>query len=182
MAPSSPQHTCNNAVCVMDASTHLGAALVDRLLRLGFFVHAAVHTNVGEFMFNNGCHNNKKLKIFHSDPFDYVTILDALRGCCGLFYTFDPPPNQQTTFHDVSCLITSPPFIIFSCTFVTATKRVYKYFYFIILDALTGCLRFSLIFLDNGSLDAHLCVKDISLTFFKTSSRTFFVRVIRQCI
>lgn len=37
---------------------------------------------------------NKKLKIFRSDPFDYHSIVDALRGCSGLFYTFEPPQDQ----------------------------------------------------------------------------------------
>ncbi|CAK9309293.1 unnamed protein product [Citrullus colocynthis] len=76
----------------MDASTPLGTALVHRLLRFNFIVHAAVHTNIPEFMFSE-FDDNKKLKIFHSDPFDYHSILDALRGCCGLFYTFDPPQH-----------------------------------------------------------------------------------------
>ncbi|KAJ6360444.1 hypothetical protein OIU77_004457 [Salix suchowensis] len=40
--------------------------------------------------------NNKKLKVFHSDPFDYHSILDALKGCCGLFYSFEPPSDQPT--------------------------------------------------------------------------------------
>ncbi|XP_038888617.1 cinnamoyl-CoA reductase-like SNL6 isoform X1 [Benincasa hispida] len=97
MAPSSPHNTCN-AVCVMDASTPLGTALVHRLLHLDFTVHAAIHTNMPEFMFD-GFDDNKKLKIFHSDPFDYHSILDALRGCCGLFYTFDPPQHLPA-FHD----------------------------------------------------------------------------------
>lgn len=92
MAPSSPHNNTYNAVCVMDASTPLGTALVHRLLRFDFIVHAAVHTNIPEFMFSE-FDDNKKLKIFHSDPFDYHSILDALRGCCGLFYTFDPPQH-----------------------------------------------------------------------------------------
>lgn len=46
------------------------------------------------------CDENKKLKVFHSDPFDYQSIIDALRGCSGLFYTFEPPQDQPT--YDVS--------------------------------------------------------------------------------
>ena len=38
--------------------------------------------------------NNKRLKIFHLDPFDYQSIVDALKGCSGLFYTFEPPQDQ----------------------------------------------------------------------------------------
>lgn len=100
MAPSSPHNNTYNAVCVMDASTPLGTALVHRLLRFDFIVHAAVHTNIPEFMFSE-FDDNKKLKIFHSDPFDYHSILDALRGCCGLFYTFDPPQHPPA-FDEVS--------------------------------------------------------------------------------
>jgi hypothetical protein len=40
--------------------------------------------------------NNEKLKVFHSDPFDYHSIMDALKGCCGLFYSFEPPSDQPT--------------------------------------------------------------------------------------
>ncbi|XP_022927939.1 cinnamoyl-CoA reductase-like SNL6 [Cucurbita moschata] len=98
MAPSSP----NNVVCVMDASTPLGIALVDRLLHLKFTVHAAIHSSISEFMFNG--YDNKSLKIFHSDPFDYHSIVDALRGCCGLFYTFDPP-RHQPTFDDDEMMV-----------------------------------------------------------------------------
>lgn len=49
--------------------------------------------------------DDKNLKVFRSDPFDYQSILDALKGCCGLFYTFEPPRDQPT--YDVSASISS---------------------------------------------------------------------------
>ncbi|XP_022156859.1 cinnamoyl-CoA reductase-like SNL6 [Momordica charantia] len=48
----------------------------------------------------DGC-DNKRLRIFHSDPFDYHSILDALRGCYGLFYTFDSPHHQPEMMEEV---------------------------------------------------------------------------------
>ena len=45
----------------------------------------------------------KKLKIFHSDPFDYQSIMDALKGCSGLFYSFQPPRDQPSS--DVCTLL-----------------------------------------------------------------------------
>lgn len=41
------------------------------------------------------CEENR-LKIFKSDPFDYHSIFDALKGCSGLFYTFEPPSDYPT--------------------------------------------------------------------------------------
>lgn len=48
------------------------------------------------------CGDSKKLKTFPCDPFDYHTILDALQGCSGLFYCFQPPQDHPT--YDVSLL------------------------------------------------------------------------------
>lgn len=50
--------------------------------------------------------DNNKLRLFHSDPLDYHSIIDALRGCSGLFYSFEPPsehPNYDVSFR-FSCL------------------------------------------------------------------------------
>ncbi|XVF13645.1 hypothetical protein REPUB_Repub08aG0225600 [Reevesia pubescens] len=81
-------------VCVMDASGRLGSTLVQRLLQRGYTVHAAVQGH-GDFKFNGEqAGENNKLKIFHADPFDYQTITDALKGCSGLFYAFEPPEDQ----------------------------------------------------------------------------------------
>ncbi|KAG9454502.1 hypothetical protein H6P81_007406 [Aristolochia fimbriata] len=97
-AASSP-HQISKSVCVMDASSLLGASLVEKLLNRGYTVHAAVQdqgTNLNVF---KGLPNeSRKLKVFQSDPFDYQSIMDAIKGCSGLFYTFQPP--QEQTVYD----------------------------------------------------------------------------------
>jgi hypothetical protein len=71
------------------------------------------------------CDHSKKLKIFHWDPFDYQSIIHALKGCSGLFYTFEPPQDQPTndvtsfSFFNLLC----PPSI--ECFFT-----LYKYIRF----------------------------------------------------
>lgn len=40
------------------------------------------------------------MKVFHSDPFDYQSIMDAIHGCSGLFYAYEPPHEQLP--YDVS--------------------------------------------------------------------------------
>ncbi|EXB64916.1 Bifunctional dihydroflavonol 4-reductase/flavanone 4-reductase [Morus notabilis] len=93
----------SSTVCVMDASGELGSSLVERLLQRGYTVHAVVqsgqnHGDDHDLKYLDGicCDENKKLKVFHSDPFDYQSIIGALRGCSGLFYTFEPPQDQPT--------------------------------------------------------------------------------------
>ncbi|KAH9327977.1 hypothetical protein KI387_000085, partial [Taxus chinensis] len=39
--------------------------------------------------------NGEQLKILYADMLDYHCIVDALNGCCGLFYTFDPPQYDE---------------------------------------------------------------------------------------
>lgn len=48
-----------------------------------------------------------KLKVFRSDPFDFHSLTDALRGCSGLFYSFEPPLDQ--TNYDVSTIFSVFP-------------------------------------------------------------------------
>ncbi|KAL5550986.1 hypothetical protein UlMin_001162 [Ulmus minor] len=85
-----------STVCVMDASGELGSTLVERLLQRGYTVHAATQQHGKELQFNGVENYKNKLKNFKSDPFDYHSILDALRGCSGLFYTFEPHQDQST--------------------------------------------------------------------------------------
>ncbi|XVF30526.1 hypothetical protein REPUB_Repub16aG0065600 [Reevesia pubescens] len=86
----------SRTVCVMDASGHLGSALVNLLLHRGYAVHAALHHH-GEFQsFEGLACSNEKLRVFHADPFDYHSITNALKGCCGLFYCFEPPSDHST--------------------------------------------------------------------------------------
>ncbi|XP_015878579.2 cinnamoyl-CoA reductase-like SNL6 isoform X1 [Ziziphus jujuba] len=95
MAPASLDQTCQT-VCVMDASGRLGSTLVHRLLHRGYTVHAALQTH-GEWENVQGmaC-KNKRLRVFHADPLDYHSIIDALKGCSGLFYCFEPPSDQPS--------------------------------------------------------------------------------------
>ncbi|KAG4992207.1 hypothetical protein AAZX31_09G187700 [Glycine max] len=102
MAPSFD--TSTHTVCVMDASGHLGFSLVQRLLQRGYTVHASVQKYGEENLFTGISSDPDKLKVFRSDPFDYHSIIDALRGCSGLFYTFEPPfdqPNYDEYMADV---------------------------------------------------------------------------------
>lgn len=87
----------------MDASSRLGTTLVHRLLQRGYIVHAALHNyhhlhhDMDEFVESlEGGHESKKLRLFEADPLDYHSIMDALKGCAALFYSFDPPPQQPT--------------------------------------------------------------------------------------
>ena len=55
-----------------------------------------------ENLFNGISSDPDKLRVFRSDPFDYHSIIDALRGCSGLFYSFEPPFDQPN--YDVSTI------------------------------------------------------------------------------
>ncbi|KAL8141759.1 hypothetical protein V2J09_014791 [Rumex salicifolius] len=92
----------SNTVCVMDASGQLGQSVVERLLQRGYCVHAAVQTQgeIAEKLKKMGESESVKerLKVFRSDPFDYQSIVDALRGCSALIYSFEPPIDQP--FYD----------------------------------------------------------------------------------
>ncbi|XP_022881091.1 cinnamoyl-CoA reductase-like SNL6 [Olea europaea var. sylvestris] len=39
---------------------------------------------------------NKKLRVFDLDPLDYHSIMEALKGCYGLFYSFELPSDNPT--------------------------------------------------------------------------------------
>nr|AIX92148.1 cinnamoyl-CoA reductase 1 [Betula platyphylla] len=97
MAPASFNQN-SKTVCVMDASGRLGSALVQQLLHRGYTVHAAVqnHGELQSFGEVLNCSEQKKLRVFHSDHLEYHSIMDALKGCSALFYTFEPPPDQPT--------------------------------------------------------------------------------------
>ncbi|OIT22355.1 PREDICTED: cinnamoyl-CoA reductase-like SNL6 isoform X2 [Nicotiana attenuata] len=103
MAPAS--YNCIfNIICVMDASSRLGTKLVKRLLNRGYTVHAAVQNHGESTLSLKGieCDKKKKLKIFESDPFDYHSLLAALKGCSGLFYSFHPPSDYPTYDEDMA--------------------------------------------------------------------------------
>ncbi|KAL9256673.1 Cinnamoyl-CoA reductase-like SNL6-like protein [Drosera capensis] len=88
----------SNKVCVMDASSRLGANLVARLLGRGYVVHAAVQGQLGELekyvkVWDED--EKMKVKVFKADLFDFHSIADALRGCSGFFYNFEPPRDHS---------------------------------------------------------------------------------------
>ncbi|KAJ9547431.1 hypothetical protein OSB04_019974 [Centaurea solstitialis] len=83
-------------VCVMDAGGCLGSALVDSLHQRGYFVHAAINAHVKMQSMEKTFGEKKKVKLFHTDPLDYHSIVEALQGCCGLFYSFETPPDQPS--------------------------------------------------------------------------------------
>nr|DAD42303.1 TPA_asm: hypothetical protein HUJ06_000533 [Nelumbo nucifera] len=83
----------------MDASGSLSSNLVDRILQRGYTVHAVVQ-NHGDLQLQAfkgiSSDNSKNLKAFHANPFDYQSIMDALKGCSGLSYSFEPLQYQPT--------------------------------------------------------------------------------------
>ncbi|CAA0813118.1 NAD(P)-binding Rossmann-fold superfamily protein [Striga hermonthica] len=83
-------------VCVMDASGRLGSALVHRLLQRGYTVHAAVHNHDELTCYERQSSDNKRLRVFQCDTLDYHSILEALKGCCALFYSFELPSDHPT--------------------------------------------------------------------------------------
>ncbi|KAJ6854136.1 cinnamoyl-CoA reductase-like SNL6 [Iris pallida] len=96
MAPASSPPS-SKAVCVMDASGRLGSSLVEKLLQLGYTVHASLFNNDDFFGGRKGLASaeaGKRLRVFRSDPFDYHSIVDAVRGCSGLFYSFEASKDQ----------------------------------------------------------------------------------------
>lgn len=93
MAPALLETSKN--VCVMDASGFLGSNLVDALIQRGYTVHAAVQ-NHGDLQ----QHDKKNLRVFQSDPLDYRSIIQAIKGCSALFYSFELPPDQALIFDE----------------------------------------------------------------------------------
>src|SRR5438105_1948729 len=98
----SPATASGKCVCVMDASGPLGHALVDRLLRRGYTVHAATYgsedddSSAAALLDLNRQHGDSTLlEVFRADPFDYHAIADAVRGCAGVFCMFNTPEDQE---------------------------------------------------------------------------------------
>ncbi|KAG8381682.1 hypothetical protein BUALT_Bualt06G0146900 [Buddleja alternifolia] len=94
-------NSSSKRVCVMDASGRLGSALVHRLLHRGYSVHAALHNHheVESYKrqyWSDHENNNSKLRVLDSDPLDYQSIMEALKGCCALFYSFELPSDHPT--------------------------------------------------------------------------------------
>ncbi|CAA6669653.1 unnamed protein product [Spirodela intermedia] len=94
-------HEAEKTVCVMDAGGRVGAALVKKLLRRGYTVHAATQGDRWGVAKLAGGGESERLKVFRADPFDYQSLLDAVRGCSGLFYSFEPPRNNPATTAEI---------------------------------------------------------------------------------
>ncbi|KAL6905393.1 hypothetical protein ACP4OV_002994 [Aristida adscensionis] len=96
----SPAPGAGKSVCVMDAAGPLGHALVDRLLRRGYTVHAATYggeppaATLMQLSGGGADAHKHRLKVFRADPLDYHAIADAVRGCAGVFCMFNTPPDQ----------------------------------------------------------------------------------------
>ncbi|KAK9667824.1 hypothetical protein RND81_13G013100 [Saponaria officinalis] len=100
MAPSSFV-PISNTVCVMDASGCLGASLVKRLLQRGYIVHAALQHPLFEELKGLCKDEKERLKVFQCDVLCYQSIVDALKGCFGLFYNFELPHDQPIYDEDM---------------------------------------------------------------------------------
>ncbi|XP_009390700.3 cinnamoyl-CoA reductase-like SNL6 isoform X1 [Musa acuminata AAA Group] len=146
-------HRDRNTVCVMDASCRLGVSLVERLLRRGYVVHAATYgRGFGSLYPVSSCGEsevldadwvslmaavagessgslrrlfgeNRRLKLFHADPFDYQSIVDAMKGCAGLFYTFEPPQDQSYDEFLVEVEVRSAHNVLEACAQVETMER-----------------------------------------------------------
>ncbi|CAH9070203.1 unnamed protein product [Cuscuta europaea] len=91
----------DRSVCVMDAAGCVGSTLVRCLLLRGYAVHAAMQTHDDELIESWKREyaaeiSNSKLKVFQTDLLDYHSILEAMKGCYGLFYSFEPPSDYAT--------------------------------------------------------------------------------------
>ncbi|XP_078438004.1 cinnamoyl-CoA reductase-like SNL6 [Wolffia australiana] len=80
-------------VCVMDAGGRVGAALVKKLLSRGYVVNAASQGDGRALVEILGEEERERVEFFRTDPFDYHSLCDAVKGCSGLFYSFEPLPE-----------------------------------------------------------------------------------------
>ncbi|EER94430.1 cinnamoyl-CoA reductase-like SNL6 [Sorghum bicolor] len=129
------------SVCVMDAAGPLGHALVDRLLRRGYTVHAATYAACGDddeeeeattaallSHLSSSCGGDayrQRLKLFRADPFDYHAIADAVRGCAGVFCMFNTPDDQaQCDESTVETEVRAAHNVLEACAQADAMERV----------------------------------------------------------
>ncbi|XP_042391628.1 cinnamoyl-CoA reductase 1-like [Zingiber officinale] len=118
-------HRDRNAVCVMDASSRLGVSLVIRLLQRGYTVHAAGYSRgKHRATLERLSAENRRLRLFDADPFDYHSIVDAVRGCSGLFYAFDPPQEEPYDDLVVDVEVRAAHNAVEACAQVETMERV----------------------------------------------------------
>ncbi|KAL4181997.1 hypothetical protein AMTRI_Chr12g240270 [Amborella trichopoda] len=91
-------HNQKEPVCVLDASTYVGFWILKGLLHRGYTVHAAIQNN-GESEITRKIREmgrlEERLVVFVADVLDYHSILEALKGCCGLFHAVDHSHNSE---------------------------------------------------------------------------------------
>ncbi|KAL9271451.1 Cinnamoyl-CoA reductase-like SNL6-like protein [Drosera capensis] len=79
-------------VCVLDASNYVGFWILKGLLRIGYCVHAALQLHGEKEILKEIREMEKveeRLEVFEVDVLDYHSILDAIKGCSGLFCSLD---------------------------------------------------------------------------------------------
>lgn len=97
MAPAAFCPPGGDTVCVMDAGGDAGYSIARGLLRQGYTVHAATQADTARSAARwagLSQDESRRLKLFRCDLLDYHSIHDALKGCSGLFYAFEPPVDQ----------------------------------------------------------------------------------------
>ncbi|KAG6529605.1 hypothetical protein ZIOFF_011814 [Zingiber officinale] len=120
-------HRDRNTVCVMDAASRLGVSLVMRLLQRGYTVHAAAYSRTGDFsatLERLSAEDRRRLRLFAADPLDYHSIVDAVGGCSGLFYAFEPPQDQPYDDLVVDVEVRSAHNVVEACAQVETMERV----------------------------------------------------------
>ncbi|XP_042464032.1 cinnamoyl-CoA reductase-like SNL6 [Zingiber officinale] len=120
-------HRDRNTVCVMDAASLLGVSLVMRLLQRGYTVHAAAYSRTGDFsatLERLSAEDRRRLRLFAADPLDYHSIVDAVGGCSGLFYAFEPPQDQPYDDLVVDVEVRSAHNVVEACAQVETMERV----------------------------------------------------------
>ncbi|XP_047094074.1 cinnamoyl-CoA reductase-like SNL6 [Lolium rigidum] len=128
MCPGAPVAAAasDKSVCVMDASGPLGHALVHRLLRRGYTVHAATYgrSRDDEAALLAASSQGDRLKLFRADPFDYHSIADAVRGCSGLFCMFDAHDQAPADEFMVEVEVRAAQNVLEACAQTDAMERV----------------------------------------------------------
>uniref|UniRef100_A0ACD5THT2 Uncharacterized protein n=1 Tax=Avena sativa TaxID=4498 RepID=A0ACD5THT2_AVESA len=133
MCPGAPAASAasDKSVCVMDASGPLGHALVARLLRRGYTVHAATygHSRDDEAALRRACSGAgageaERLKLFRADPFDYHSIADAVRGCSGLFCMFNAHDQAASDEVMVEVEVRAAQNVLEACAQTDTMERV----------------------------------------------------------
>ncbi|THU66464.1 hypothetical protein C4D60_Mb05t14410 [Musa balbisiana] len=121
-------HRDPKTVCVMDASCRLGASLVEALLRRGYTVHATAyassHGKLNDLRRLQSGENKQQLRCFRADPFDYQSLVDAMKGCCGLFYVFEPPHDQPYDEYMVEVEVRAAHNVLEACAQTETMERV----------------------------------------------------------